>query len=279
MAIVFPAYAGQPIDTGNLPQLPPNVVHSCINYIGYKNILPEGSVSYAPNGDPSDCFDWKPFTRWLPSTASGASAPGFHVEYDEPQTVDYLALHDFDGGGTDDTWIQFVYWPDKNGSFIDVFHKKVDPRRPLFEMFEPITGDKFAIFFSNVPPNYQAHCSVMSMGQWLGIPMQDQGWTPPRLARDSKLISSVSESGQFLGRSLVRQASTFDITATFLQIDWAYTAWMDFICHAEKYPFFFHWDIGIAQDTVFCWVDEPIDPPTFAGAFNVDARLKVRGEV
>lgn len=120
-----------------------------------------------------------------------------------------------------------------------------------------------------------AKIGVLALGQWLGIPMQEIGWTPPRLARKSVLNTSVSDAGQFLGKSLIRRACQFEITATFLQIDWAYAAWFEFVKHAEQLPFFYLWDIGEAGDSAFCWVDEEIEPPEFSGAFHVDAALKV----
>ncbi len=119
---------------------------------------------------------------------------------------------------------------------------------------------------------------IVNIGQWLGLPMQQVGWTPARMARRTELNTNVSDSGQFLGRSLIRNGWEFDITGRLIDMDWAYDAWTPFMQHAERLPFFFKWEVDPTDvgDSAFCWVDsKQIDRPTASTPFRVDVSIPV----
>lgn len=258
------------------PNVPPDLSSLCLNYIGYENLLltAETAVPTPANvggefGEVADALDWKPYTAWKP----GAGTVSVEFSYAQQVTMDYLALayYQFDQMGV-------LYLDAWNGSaWVNVLSVlgSTEAGRPIFRTFSQTTSDRWRVRVES--PAVDIILGVLSAGQWLGVPMQDTGWTPPRLARETKILTNRAEGGLFLGRSLVRAASRFEITATFLRVDWAYDKWLSFIKHAELYPFFFKWNISLAGDAVFCWVDEDIKPSEFVGGYNVDAVLTLRG--
>ncbi len=268
MAIVLP-FSGAPPEEP-IGGLPPGLDPGCANYIGYHNRLEEGEIIAVSSGDPRDALDWLEYTAWTPAVAAPAF---FEIEFPEEVTLDYVAIAFYSfGGGT----LKLFHWDGM--AFVEDVLIDEAPHQgsPVMKLFMAKTSALWRVEITGLGP---FRLGVLSAGQWMGVPMQDIGWTPPRLARAPLLVNSESEKGVFLGRSLLRLASKFEITATFLRIDWAYSAWLDFIRHAEQRPFFFSWDISLAGDTAYCWVEEEIPRPEFVGGENVDARVPVRGVV
>lgn len=83
--------------------------------------------------------------------------------------------------------------------------------------------------------------SVVSFGQRMDF---EQGFyrgiAPPLLNQDVIVTNNKSESGIFLGRSIVRSGTKSNsISINNLSHDWIYNAWLSFKNHAEAYPFFY----------------------------------------
>lgn len=273
MAIVLPIDVAQaPSDGGFGP--PPGSGTNCFNYIGYNNKLAEGVVDNATMGEPLDATDWKSFTAWK----FGPGDHSFEVGFSDAASMDYFAIAFYKMGGAASVKLQ--YWNGSDFITVATIDEATELGRPIMKRFDQESSDLWRVLVEGSAAD--SYIAVMSAGQWIGIPQQDHGWTPPRLARKTKILSNDSESGVFLGKSILRQALEFEITATFLQIDWAYSTWLAFIKHAEQLPFFFQWEVTfggspVVGDTVYCWVEEEIEPPEFAGGYHIDAVVPVKG--
>lgn len=85
---------------------------------------------------------------------------------------------------------------------------------------------------------------VLALGKALDFPRGFYGgFIRPAWNKDVETTNSISERGQFLGRSIVRSGNRpFVITQTHVTHGWVDTYWQPFREHADLFPFVFVWE-------------------------------------
>ncbi|CAE7205090.1 unnamed protein product [Symbiodinium microadriaticum] len=247
---------------------------NCFTYIGHDDLFSQGRVEgslVASDGDGALALNALPFDAWTPAGTSDATLT---VDFDLVRPADYCAVFNCDlkGGelhleGSQDgsawTDVMTLYDADISGA-LPVWRHFAE--QSFLHWRWRVTGHQAGVVLS-----------VLFAGQSLAIPMQEIGWTPPRVSRDIQAVVQRSESGGFLGRINRYQGSRFDLLAGAVPIDWAYGPWLRFLGHAEHLPFFYYWDVGSAGDAVFCETTGDPAPHQFTGKQTIDATLPVRG--
>ena len=77
--------------------------------------------------------------------------------------------------------------------------------------------------------------------------------------RVTQYTTNESGTGQFLGRSIVRQNQATDVEFSMITAPWARDQMQDFVRHAQKKPFYFAWNPADYPDEVgYVWTDEDI---------------------
>lgn len=103
------------------------------------------------------------------------------------------------------------------------------------------------------------------------------GFSPPNIALQNEFISSRSDGGDFLGRSLVRKGSEGMFTITNVREDWVRTNWIPFMEAAEKHPFYHAWDTStFSREVGYCYVEKTIDIPKYSTPFHFTVTLKYK---
>jgi hypothetical protein len=111
---------------------------------------------------------------------------------------------------------------------------------------------------------------ALEVGVW-------KGFTPPIFARNNNMITSMSQSGQFIGRSIVSNAGSLSLTAEFQSLGFMRDEWLPFIKHAELKPFFFTWnDDNFPLEDSFAWLDQTNTSASNQTFNRMSATIKMR---
>lgn len=125
---------------------------------------------------------------------------------------------------------------------------------PIFVIFKPVTaiGIRITVNGSTVP-----RIGVIRFGRALQMPQPLYvGHTPLILSRQTTMRSNKSTTGEFLGRTRLRNARATEIGWTHLRADWVREYWSPFQFAMEQDPFFLAWrPITFPGDVGYCYVD------------------------
>jgi hypothetical protein len=243
--------------------------------IGYKNLFESASTvtasSEATGYEGSNVYNWDTSSYWKPA------ATGTHyltATFSSAVTVDYFAiyahnLHTYNAS------VQLQYSTDGT-----TWNDATDPQapstsRPVFVSFTSILAAWLRIKL--VTTSGPAQIGVASFGEAMIFPSgMKPGFQPPTLSREGKYMNSVSEGGQFLGRSLLRNGAKTKIDLILLDPLWVRENWEPFIRHAEAMPFFFSWDYeNHPNEAAFCFTSGKIPPAKYSDPQFMSVSLPV----
>ena len=151
---------------------------------------------------------------------------------------------------------------------------------PIFAIFRPVTAIGFRITINGTTA---PRIGVVRFGQALQMPQPlYAGHTPLILSRQTTMRSNKSTTGEFLGRTRLRNARSTEIGWTHLRADWVREYWLPFQFAMEQDPFFLAWrPITFPNDVGYCYVDGGSLPaPTNSGPrdfMNVSMNIIARG--
>lgn len=125
-------------------------------------------------------------------------------------------------------------------------------------LFQPVGQRYWRIRFVNGAPKV----SVIYIG--LALTMQRSiyaGHTPITLSRQTEYSNNMSEGGQYLGRSIIRNGVTTGAAYQHLTADWYRANFDPFVKAARERPFFFAWRPDAYPEEVgFVWTSADIRP-------------------
>jgi len=220
----------------------------------------------------ANLFNYFTFDGWKPS-AGGAQ----YVEIQLPNAspCDYFAFYNqniFEDAGE----IKLQYWD--GSTFSDIVTFSPLDNSPQLITFTEVTADLFRVSVTSTNP---AIISCVSFGKYLSIPFGlETSFNSPHNAQHYFDKSNESETGNFIGRSVVKRAASFTIATQLLEYDWFREYWRPFIRHAERRPFWFKWSNSTYSDeSVYCWNDGEIATPTPTGPHFMSFTIALKGLV
>lgn len=212
------------------------------SFIGYNNILETGTVtasSEAASHPKENAFDWFPHDWWQ---ATGPGQAFLTVDMGANAAVDYWALafhniHDYSGS------IQAQYSSDNFVSDINDLDTVQYPADGVAVMRNVTQQNVRYYRFHVVTTGSPAHIGALAMGARLELP----GHVPlpfgsPVLSRDDKVLNNASDTGNFLGSSVLSAGYEFMIQQKQITTAWVDSNWDAFADHARTKPFFYVWD-------------------------------------
>ena len=209
---------------------------------------------------------------WRPSSVTAT----MEFNLGAVRTVDYcgIAAHNC---GTKGNTITLEYWDGDSWVTIDT-HVPTDDSVILF-LFDPILAQVFRLSISG---GTAPTISTVYMGQAL-VSQRSMyvGHTPITLNQKHVVRPQRSEGGQWLGRSVIRQAAQANIALKHLTAAWVRTYLEPFIESAVNYPFFFAWrPTEFPAEVGYCWTGDDIVPQNtgprdlMSVAFTVDGIIE-----
>lgn len=256
--------------------LPASTTVSNPTRLGYDNLLEQGTVqasSEDANYPAANAYDWLTCDFWRPTT-SGAVTLTVMLPAGKP--ANYLAFYNHDlwkyGGSIGLQYYDGSAWVDATTSVTPADNK------PRMVFFSSVTATQWRVV---VTCNGIFNLGIVSFGSFLSLPYGMYiGWSPPRLARRSRLTTSMSDAGAFLGRSIIGNGIRTNLILQFAPDSWMDTYWLSFIRHAERKPFFFAPQcVKQPNDVALCWVDDDIPAPTHTHYGFMGANIPLMGVV
>jgi hypothetical protein len=105
-----------------------------------------------------------------------------------------------------------------------------------------------------------------------------QGHTPLTLSRETTLSNNVSEGGQYLGRSIIRQGAQTSASWNHLKADWYRLHFDPFVKAARTVPFFISWrPLAFPSELGFCWTSDDIAPENSGPRDFMNVDISFRG--
>lgn len=191
---------------------------------------------------------WKPAT--VPAT--------WVVDAGSAVTVDYvgIASHNL---GTAAATITLQRSSD-NTNWVDVVSTTAGNDAPIMFLFAPLTFRYWRVL---VDGNDIA-IGVINIGKVLEMERACfAGISPIDLSRRTVIRPNVSEGGQWLGRSIIRQGSATSVTFRHLTNNFYRNSFDSFVKEALEYPFFFAWrPEGYPESIGYVWTQTDIVPTT-----------------
>ena len=232
------------------------------------------------------------YESWKPTAVPAT----WTVTAGEPVTVDCLgvAAHDL---GVSDMAVTVQYQVTDGGAWADVASATVRSNRPLMLMFEPVTGYAFrAVFEYNDdplvyvvfddsddsfvrPPDTQIPVlGVIRFGKTMQMTQPVFGGaTPAWLNRQATYDTNMSQSGEWLGRSVRRSGQPLGIEWQHIKASWVRGVWKPFMDGVRDNPFFIAWNpLRDPEGTAYAYATEMV-PPTNMGVRDY-MTIGLRGE-
>lgn len=123
--------------------------------------------------------------------------------------------------------------------------------------------------------------AVASIG--LSIPLPSEiplDFTPPKLARNKKITNSKTETGNFIGRSVINSGVEFDVSQNYVTKAWMDSNYEALINNLEVAPFFFSWDYeNYLNDPVYAYLRDAETKPKMNNPNLYTFNLSCQGEL
>lgn len=228
--------------------------------IGYENFFETGTITASTestDNPAANLSDWLATDYWI---AAGDGTQYVDLDCGTSRTADYFAFYNqnlYLNSGT----VKLQYW---NGSaFVDVT-SAIAPttNAPYLTIFNAVSAQKWRVVAQQT--GSAPYFAVIAIGSSLALPFGVYlGYSEPIFARSPTLINSVSDSGSFLGRSVLARGCKTSLTLQYATDAFARASWLPFQKHMETKPFFYCWNYNqYPTECAYCWADGDITPPT-----------------
>jgi hypothetical protein len=104
------------------------------------------------------------------------------------------------------------------------------------------------------------------------------GHSPLPLSQKTKYRNTMSDTGNFLGRTIVRQGLDGSFDWQYLDPDWYRTVFQPFVVAARTTPFFIQWNQQYPDEIIFGYSKNDIKPTNMGGGHSLmSVSLSMRG--
>jgi len=218
-----------------------------------------GASLYAPTSDQT--WEW-----WQPGVLPGVA--WWEATFTTPQIVNYCAIAAHELGSAGNTiFLQYEF----GGGWITIADILISPAddSPIMILFEDIVCN--SIRLAGGSGTFAPHISVIHFGKVLEMPRPARwmGNTPGILNRQFTTRPNMSERGQRLGNSLIREGLSASFEFSNLDEHWVRTDFDLFMRNCMRYGYFMAWRPDQFPDEVlYGWTDKPFAPVNSQGGIN-----------
>ncbi|MEZ5781153.1 MAG: hypothetical protein R3D70_05830 [Rhizobiaceae bacterium] len=244
--------------------------------LAFANLLENGSVvasSEDADFPVENAFDWRTSDWFKPATSGTVN---IDLTLSGSESADYFAFYGHDLYAHSGT-IKLQWWD--GGGWVDCFAAVTpDDNSPRVITFNAQTSDKWRVVITCTGV---FSIAVLSFGEALAVERgMYMGWTPPKYGRETEIIDSTSDGGEFLGRSIIAHGVKTTLEINKASEAWMEANWLGFVTVAEARPFFFLPDKARRpDDAVFAFTDGAIPTPTVTAVGFMSVSIPIRGMV
>jgi hypothetical protein len=256
------------------------------NYFLNATILSYSSQAAAsPAANLLNAFTW---SKW-----QGMTTGGDDIVFDlgTAKPVDYFAVAEVNWPGYDGT-ITIQSSPDAvSWTTQGTIYAQSAPAAPFYEpvprcmanAFPSVVTERYWRVVTSATSGSLPMIGVVAIGQWV-VPDIGEfvGLAPPRNNRNVDTYNALSDTGNFLGRSVVDKGTRLHMTLDFLDPSWVNTYGNRLIRVLEIRPVFIAYPIinsAVAggEQVGYLHSDGDIDPPTNSKTTKMKMSFKLRG--
>lgn len=221
--------------------------------ICYENLLTvNGGTADAPEALIPNTWE-----RWRP--AAGAVAPEWETAVATEMNYVFLAAHNLVGQ-------TFTIEYASTGGGAKTVIESLSPlnNKPILLTFDPVTVKEIHLIGTFTA---DAELGVIYAGNYLRMARNIYGGHSPMvLSAKTEYRSTISETGQFLGREITSQGSEGNFSWQYLDPDWYRENFQPFVVSAKTKPFLISWRPDLYSDeVVFGHVEGDIKPSNTGG--------------
>lgn len=227
-------------------------------HIGYRSIAAADNViaSNESAGFPgSAAANVLTYDYWLPSSLPAT----WTIDYGEAVDVDYvgIAAHSF----ADEPTTVTVEYSTDGSTWTEIASTSAADGTPVMLIFEKTFARYWRVIFDGSTP---PQIGVIYVGELLAMSRPFYGGhSPITLSRQTVSVPSSSDSGQFLGVSIVRTGVKTAYKWDHLKAAWYRTYFDPFVkaIRGGRLPFFIAWNPDqFPKEVGFLWVPDDIQP-------------------
>jgi len=222
--------------------------------IGWRDVISSASAtSAAPDGAAVNALSWQTYERWRPTASPATLTLTFDaqmVEYIAAgahtlSTADSVTLQVRSGSAWSTVTTDLIEWPLDNEAIMVL----IEPRE--------INGVRLNITYSGDAPSV----GKVAAGKVLTLrrPFYS-GYSPAMLSRNTRRQPSVSEGGEWLGNTVIRQSRSARMTWQHIEANWYRINVDPFVQHARGNPFFVAWNPARFTDCLYGMLTGDVSP-------------------
>ncbi len=239
--------------------------------IGYKNLLVSGdgasqSLAIIPNT----------YERWADS--SGTMTGVFQLATNED--IDFVAIgaHNLFSAGVTSIEISYRQNLSVGYTVIETFTPVSD--EAIMRLYDTISNViEVRILINGVNANSTREIAVVYAGTALVMEQPIYGGhSPIDLSAKTEYQNSMSDTGQFLGRTVISKGIETDYSWRHLSPDWYRGNFQPFVDSAKRLPFFIKWRPDLYDSAAFGYTLDDIKPSNMGGGHQLmSVGFKMRG--
>lgn len=227
--------------------------------IGYQNEL----ITSA-NVDSRLALTPNTYERWIDNTAE----MGTLYQLATLTEIDFIgvAAHNLFSAGVPSITIRYA--TTIGGALTDLVQIPVTSDGAILQLFDPVDAAEIQFFIADpggIVPSREI--GIIYAGKALRMERSIYGGhSPIDLSANTRYQSALSETGQFLGRTITRQGIETAYSWRYLSPDWYRANFQPFVESAKTLPFFLQWRPDLYPDAVaFGHTSADIQPSNVGG--------------
>ena len=249
----------------------PNPTHA---RIGWRDVITSLTASSAASDAPvSSALSWQTYERWRPTSSPATLTATF-----DAAPIDYIGvaahtLSETDGvtfevqvGGT---WSEVL-----PGVIAGMEAADNEAIMLLMDRREGCTGVRISFAYSGDAPTVgkiSAGLALTTYRPFYG------GHSPAMLSRNTRKQPNVSEGGEWLGASIIRQGRSTSVAWEHIPANWYRLYFDKFVHHARRYPFFFAWNPSRFPDCVYAMATDDVQPANMGIRDLMSVSMGIKG--
>lgn len=243
--------------------------------ICYQNVARSATTVVASNEDSSFPIEnsYDGFTGDFYKTGSSGTT-NIDYTFASSTTADYFAYYGTDASAQNGT-IKLQY---HNGStYVDAISAHtVSTDVPYVETFSSQSSTQWRVVITGDATTSWADISLGAKlnpdpGVWVGF-------TPTRFALADELINSITDNGQFAGRSVLRSGVKFSLDIEYQTIANMDSYYLAMLTEMQKYPFYVSWaSTTYSTDVVYAWLISMPPAPVLTHRGHMSYNLDCNG--
>lgn len=244
--------------------------------IGYENGFRTGTVTSSsdPAAAPAaNAYDWNLFDYWQPATAT---QNWLEIDFGAAVSVDYVGFYSSDFYTMTGAELNLFSGASAAPSTSRV-QENITTEGPKLFTFTSASARYWRLRLDTTgteTPKIQAVAIGAHLELQRGL---RPGYKPPALGARNEPVNSISQGGIFIGRSNQRAPIPFSLNTDVLTPAWVRANWLDFLDHAEKYPFFVLPEPdSYTDEAVIAWTNGQIQQPQYTHSNYLSLNLDLQ---